>query len=73
MSLLNIPSPEQGASTKILSKYSSYTPASFCGSSQVITVFLIPESSIFLSKAFALELLKSLLRIRPSPSNLQAI
>ena len=64
---LNIPSPEQGASTNILSKYPSNLSASFSGASLTTTAFFIPNSSTFFTNALALDALMSLLTSSPSP------
>ena len=66
-SLRNIPSPEQGASTRILSKYSGIRAASFSGSSLETQMPGRPNSSRFFSRALALELLMSLAKRRPVP------
>lgn len=58
-SFLNIPSPEQGASTSILSKNSGMDFARDAGTSLVIKEFGIPHSSIFRCRALARELLIS--------------
>ncbi len=67
---LNIPSPEQGASTRILSKVSGKYSASLFGASDNIKGLVIPNNSTFLRRALALELLISLATKTPSPSSL---
>ena len=72
-SFRNIPSPEQGASTSILSKYSGNLEVRRDGGSFVTTQFEIPNSSMFRSSARTLEgeisfATKSPLPQRRSPS-----
>jgi len=71
-SFLNIPSPEQGASTRILLKYPLNTSLKFFGVSLVIKAFLIPNTPKFLSNAFALVADISFDTSTPFPFNLAA-
>ena len=66
-SFRNIPSPEQGASTKILSKNSGKYPERRPGVSFVTMEFRIPKSSRLRRSAFARELLMSLATRKPFP------
>ena len=67
LSFRNIPSPEQGASIRILSKYSGKYSLSFPGSSLKTSILPIPKSSRFFRSPLALELLISFAISTPSP------
>ena len=70
LSLRNIPSPEQGASISILSKYSGKYCSSLPGSSLSTSILPIPKTSMFLRSPLALELLISLATSIPCPFSL---
>ena len=60
LSFLNIPSPEQGASIRTLSKNTVHLPDILAGPSLSTQRLEIPDTSTFLSSALVLELLMSL-------------
>ena len=60
-----MPSPEHGASRRILLKKAGKRWASLAGFSSVTSIFFIPKSSRFLRRALALEVLISLARRNP--------
>ena len=69
----NIPSPEHGASTMILVKYSLKCSARRCGVSFVTTALAIPMRSIFSERIFARAGWISLLMRIPLPAITAAI
>ena len=66
-SFRNMPSPEHGASTRILSKKPGKTSARPAGVSLVTSTFSLPNSSRLRSSALARALLMSLATRRPVP------
>ena len=64
-SFRNMPSPEHGASRRILLKKAGKRCASLAGLSSVTSMFLMPKSSRFLRRALALEVLISLASRKP--------
>ncbi len=71
--LLNMPSPEHGASTSILSKNPANLPEIFLGSSLITSAFFTPILSIFSDKIRALSGIISLATRIPSPFSISAI
>ena len=67
--LRNMPSPEHGASTRILSKYAGNCSAIFAGTSFKRKEFGIPITSMFFRSAFTLEALMSFATRSPSPNS----